>query len=92
MRTNKRRDVQASSLQLCLFTPAEMKAMEERKVNYKPVIDIIRELELLPILKGQLYRDQRAILLNKSLNERLRVAPGVVSNKGIRTGIRVIDS
>jgi hypothetical protein len=91
MRTNKKRS-SYGSVQLCLFTPAEMKAMEERKVNFKPIIATLWELELLPALKGQSYRDQRTLLLNRSLNERLKVAPGIVSRAGIRRGIRVIDS
>ena len=91
MRTNKKRHYSAS-IQLCLFTDIELKAMEDRHVNFKPLNDILWELELLPALKGQSFRDQRTILLDKSLNSRLKVAPNIISKRGIRRGIRIIET
>lgn len=91
MRTNKKKSV-PGVVQLCLFSDTQMKEMEERHANFKPVIDILWELELLPALRGQSFRDQRTILLNKSLNDRLKVAPNVTSKAGIRRGVRIIDS
>lgn len=91
MRTNKRK-VPSQITQLCLFTPAEMRAMEERHVKFLPVTNILWELDLLPGLKGQPFRDLRTILLNKSLNQRLKVAPCPVRTDAIRQGVRVIDS
>lgn len=91
MRTNKKKST-PGAVQLRLFSDTQMKEMEERHVNFKPVTDIMRELELLPVLRGQSFRDQRTILVSKSLNNRLKVAPNITSKAGIRRGVRIIDS
>lgn len=91
MRTHKKRPF-VNSAQLCLFSPEQMKAMEERPVKFLPVKNILWELDLLPGLKGQTFRDSRTVLLNRKLNERLKVAPSPVRVDAIRRGVRVIDS
>lgn len=91
MRTNKRKST-VSVVQLLLFSTAEMKAMEERHQKFLPVKDILWELDMLPGLKGQCFRDSRTVLLNRKLNDRLKVAPCPIRTDSIRRGVRIIDS
>lgn len=91
MRLKKKR-VPTGVVQLCLFSADEMRAMEERPVKFMPVTDILWELDMLPGLKGQPFRDLRTVLLNKKLNQRLKVAPCPVRTDSIRQGVRIIDS
>lgn len=92
MRTNKRKQVPVGVVQLCLFSPAEMKAMEERDVKFLPVKNILWELDLLPGLRGQCFRDSRTVLLNRQLSDRLKVAPVPIRTHSVRRGIRIMDS
>lgn len=88
----KKKKVFTSDIQLCLFSAEEMRAMEERHVKFMPVTHIMWELDMLPGLKGQSFRDLRTVLLNKKLNQRLKVAPCPVRTDSIRRGARIIDS
>lgn len=92
MRIKKKRVPTGDVVQLCLFSAEEMRAMEERHVKFLPVTHILWELDLLPGLKGQPFRDLRTVLLSKKLNDRLKVAPCPVRTDSIRQGVRIIDS
>ena len=91
MRT-KKKQTNPGVVQLCLFSAEEMRAMEERDVKFLPIKNILWELDLLPGLKGQCFRDARTVLLNRNLSERLKVAPCPIRIGSIRRGVRVIDS
>lgn len=92
MRTNKKKQALTGVVQLLLFSAEEMRAMEERDVKFLPIKDILWELDMLPGLKGQCFRDSRTVLLNRKLSDRLKVAPVPIRVGSVRRGIRIIDS
>jgi hypothetical protein len=59
-----------ASVQLCLFTDTEMTEMLEPLAVIEVLTDPLRDLFILPWLRGTIYRQQRAQLTVRPLRSR----------------------